>query len=224
MAREMLDTLRKKVDPAHAALVVVDMQNDFCARNGVMDQEGADLSLVQAMAPRLSHLLEEARAVRLPIIFIQSVYDRQPSPYLSDVWMEQQKRRGRKGYVQVPMCGPGSWGGDFYRDIRPAEGDLVVHKHRYSAFIDTDLDLVLRSLGVRTVLMTGVGTNVCVESTARDAFMNDYYVVFLKDCTATYSTQAHEGTLQNIDRFFGQVVTSDEVIACWVTKAAAVPR
>jgi ureidoacrylate peracid hydrolase len=90
-----------------------------------------------------------------------------------------------------------------------------VTKHRFGAFESTDLDLVLRSQGIRTVIMTGIATNVCVETTARQAFLKDFYVVFTSDCTATYSQRAHDGTLENIDHNFGQVVTSDEIAACW---------
>ncbi len=92
----------------------------------------------------------------------------------------------------------------------------MVKKHRYSAFVDTDLDLVLRSLGVKTLIMTGVATNVCVESTARDGCFHDYYVVFLSDCTATNDgPAAQEATLENMRRHFGVVASADEVVAAW---------
>jgi ureidoacrylate peracid hydrolase len=92
---------------------------------------------------------------------------------------------------------------------------VIVTKHRYGAFEASDLDLVLRSRGIRTVIMTGVATNVCVETTARQAFLRDYYVVFLSDCTATYVQTDHEATLRNIDQFFGEVVPAEAVAACW---------
>ena len=85
-------------------------------------------------------------------------------------------------------------------EVRPREGDPVITKHRFSAFHNTDLNLVLRSHGVRSVGLAGVATNVCVETTARDAFMNDYYVVFVKDGSATYSEAEHAATLATIDR------------------------
>jgi ureidoacrylate peracid hydrolase len=105
--------------------------------------------------------------------------------------------------------------------VRPRPDEPVVTKHRYGAFESTDLDLVLRSRGVRTVIMTGVATNVCVETTARQAFLRDYYVVFLRDCTATYSQAEHDAALHNIDQFFGQVAGAEEVMACWQPVAAA---
>src|SRR5262249_59917777 len=104
--------------------------------------------------------------------------------------------------------------------IRPRPDEIVVTKHRYGAFEGTDLDLILRSLGIRSVIMTGVATNVCVETTARQAFMKDYYVVFAGDCCAGYSQVLHDSTLVNIDRFFGQVVTASQITACWPLLAA----
>jgi ureidoacrylate peracid hydrolase len=91
----------------------------------------------------------------------------------------------------------------------------VVTKHRYSAFVGTDLEQVLRALGRRSVIMTGEATNVCVESTARDAYMRDFFVAFTSDCTASTSQDAHEATLYTMGKHFGEVVTSDEVIAAW---------
>ncbi|MFQ5693186.1 MAG: cysteine hydrolase family protein, partial [Nitrospinota bacterium] len=217
---EILDSLAKKVDPAHAALLVVDVQNDFAAEGGMMHREGNDLAMAQAMVPRLERFIEEARAAKVPVVFIRNVYNTDPNWYLSDVWLEQASRVRQGSYVIHSVCGPDSWEGDFYR-VRPTERDVIVTKHRFSAFQDTDLDLILRSRGVRTLILTGIATNVCVESTARDGFFRDYYVVFTSDCTATYSEEDHNATLSNIRRFFGEVVTADEVASCWPATGAA---
>lgn len=216
----MLSTLEDKVRPEHTAILIVDVQNDFCAGNGAMHREGRDLTLVQAMVPRLARLVGTARATRAPCVWIRNVYNTGPNWYLSEVWLEQATRRRKGLYVERPVCEPGGWGGDFYH-VRPRPDEVIVTKHRYGAFESTDLDLVLRSRGIRTVVMTGVATNVCVETTARQAFLRDYYVVFTRDCTATYTKAEHDATLHNIDQFFGQVVTADEVIACWQPVAAA---
>jgi ureidoacrylate peracid hydrolase len=218
----MLRTLTEKVQPAHAALLVVDVQNDFCAEGGAMHGEGRDLSMVQAMLPRLAELLESARAATVPVVWIRNVYNNDPNWYLSEVWLEQASRRRRGLYLERPVCQAGAWNGDFYR-VAPRADEVIVTKHRYGAFEATDLDLVLRSRGIRTVVMAGVATNVCVETTARQAFLRDYYVVFLRDGTATYAQADHEATLRNIDQFFGEVVSADAVVACW-QPALAVAR
>jgi ureidoacrylate peracid hydrolase len=210
----MLSSLREKVDPRHSALILVDVLNDFCAEGGAMHREGRDLTLVKRMMPRLERLLEAARAANVACVWIRCAYNTGPNHYLSEVWLEQAKRRRNGAYVQFPVCEPGEWNGDFFQ-VRPRPDEVIVTKHRYGAFESTDLDLILRSRGIRSVIMTGVATNVCVETTARQAFMRDYYVVFTSDCSATYSQAQHDATLVNIDQFFGEVVTGEQIMACW---------
>jgi ureidoacrylate peracid hydrolase len=111
-------------------------------------------------------------------------------------------------------CEEGAPGADFFR-VAPKPGEPVVRKHRYSGFVDTELDLVLRSSGVRSLIMTGIATSGCVEATARDGFMRDYYIVFVDDACGSYSSELHEGTLTNIRDAYGIVVGVDDVIAAW---------
>jgi len=216
----MLSTLAEKVRPEHCALLLVDVQNDFCADGGAMHREGRDLSLVREMIPRLERFVAAARAANVKCVWIKNVYNTGPNWYLSEAWLEQAKRRRKGAYVQYPVCEPNAWNGEIYK-TKPLPDEPVVIKHRYGAFESTDLDLVLRSQGIRTVVMTGVATNVCVETTARQAFLRDYYVVFTRDCTATFTRAEHEAALHNIDQFFGQVVGAEEVMACWSAAAPA---
>ena len=212
---KMLTTLEQKVEPGHTAILVVDVLNDFCAANGFFDREGYDLKPTQEMVPKLVNLIAEARKIGASIIFIRNIYNTENNWYLSDVWLEHANRARNGCYVKYPVCAKGSWGGEFYDGIKPLPNDVIVNKHRYNAFIDTDLDLILRSKGIRTLIMTGTATNVCVETTARHGFLKDYYIVFTSDCTATISKQLHNTTLKNISLFFGEVVTSKEIIKCW---------
>lgn len=216
----MLTTLAEKVRPEYTAILLVDVQNDFCAEGGAMHKEGRDVTAVKAMVTRLGRLVEAARAAKVRCVWIRNTYNTASNWYLSEVWLEQAKRRRNGAYIDYPVCGDGEWGREFYQ-IQPRPDEAIVTKHRYGAFESTDLDLVLRSMGIRTVIMTGVATNVCVETTARQAFLKDYYVVFTNDCTATYSQASHEATLFNIDQYFGQVVSADEVMACWPNAVSA---
>jgi ureidoacrylate peracid hydrolase len=213
--RNLLTTLEDKVAPRHTALIVVDMQNDFCASGGMMDSEGADLSAVQAMAERLPALIESARRAGVLVIFVRNVYSTDGNVYLSDAWLEQALRRRGESYTNRSVCAEGSWEGDFYGDVRPLPGEPVVTKHRFSAFHNTDLDTILRAHGIRTLVMTGVATNVCVETTAREGFVRDYYIAFLADGTACYREEDHAATLRVIDGLFGQVSTVGEVASIW---------
>ncbi len=214
-----LTTLADKVRPTHAALVVVDMQNDFCADDGFVARGGRDVSLVQQMAGRLAILIEHARAAGVPVVFVRCSYSSDDNRYLSDVWLEQAARRQGGGYTLWPVCQDGTPGAEFY-GVAPAAGDPVIVKHRYDAFHGTELDLVLRSRGVRTVVLTGVSTHVCVETTARASFVRDFYTVVVGDCTAAYSQEEHETALRLIDRFFGEVTSLDALRSLWPRRNA----
>lgn len=211
----LLATLAEKADPKHTALLVIDMQNDFCARGGLVDRGGRDVSAVADMAPRLARLVAGARKAGVLIIFVRCSYSTDRNAYLSDVWLEQAARRQGDGYTVTPVCKDGTWGCDYFDDVRPEATDIIVVKHRYSAFYGTDLELILRANGVRTVVLTGVSTHVCVETSARDAFVRDFYTVTVRDGTAAYSAQEHENALAILDRFFGQVVEASELQELW---------
>lgn len=207
--------LREKVDPRHTALVVIDMQNDFIADEGLIAREGRDVSQAKEMAKHLPELIKTARAAGVFVVFVRNVYTSDQNFYLSDVWLEQAARKRAGGYTRIPVCEAGSWGGDFYGDVRPEAHDPIVTKHRYSAFYNTDLDTILRANGIRTVVLTGVVTNVCVETSAREAFVRDYYVVVVNNGTAAYVQADHDMTLKNIDRFFGEIASSEDLTALW---------
>jgi ureidoacrylate peracid hydrolase len=209
----MLGTLSEKVDPRHAALVLVDVQNDFCADGGAMHREGRDLTLVKRMIPRLERLLEAARAAKVKCVWIRCAYNTGLNHYLSEVWLEQARRRRNGAYVDYPVCEPGEWNGDFFQ-VRPRPDEVIVTKHRYGAFEGTDLDLVLRSRGIRTVIMTGVATNVCVESTLRHGYFLDYWPLLISDATMQAGPSSlQEATLFNVESFFGWTVQSEEFLA-----------
>jgi nicotinamidase-related amidase len=207
--------LREKVDPAHTALLVIDMQNDFIAEGGLVARDGRDTSEARKLGERLPGFLTAARAAGALVVFVRNIYSTDRNFYLSDSWLEHSARQRKGGYTSIPVCSPGSWEADFYGDVRPGPNDPIVTKHRYSGFHGTDLDTILRSNGIRTVIVTGVVTNVCVETTAREAFVRDYYVVAPRDGAAAYVQADHDATMSNIERFFGQVSTIDEISTIW---------
>lgn len=214
----MLMSLERKLDPSHTALLVVDVQNDFCSPGGYMHREGHPLDMVKRMLPNMRKLVGEARRIGIPRIFFQANYATSFNWYLSPVWLDRARRANPEGgHIDYAVCQEGSWGFEIVDDVRPQsdEAEIVLKKHRYSGFVNTELDLILRSRQIRTVVVTGVATNVCVESTARDAFMRDYFVIMPADCCATYSNAEQEATVANISKYFGQVVQADEVIAAW---------
>jgi ureidoacrylate peracid hydrolase len=204
---EILKTLKDRCDPRYAALIVVDVQNDFVSPEGSAGKRGDDVGAAIAMIPNLTRLIEEGRRVGLTIIYIRTTHsDWTDTP--SWIYRTSQKSG-------LSTCREGSWGAEFYDGISPLPSERVVIKHRYSAFINTDLNTVLRARGIQSVLVCGVATNVCVETTARDGYMYDYYVTMIDDCSAAYDAKLHMGTLENIRRHFGLVASSNEIIGSW---------
>ena len=214
--------LAEKTDPAHTALLVIDMQNDYCAAGGLVSKDGRDISAAQRVGERLPAFIDAARDAGVLVVFVRCVYTTDTNHYLSDAWLEQSARKREGGYTRIPVCREGSWEGDYFGEVRPKPGDAIVTKHRYSSFHNTDLDTVLRVNAIRTVVLTGVVTNVCVETTAREAFVRDYYVVMVDDGCAAYVPEDHTQTLRNIDRFFGEVTDIAALSKYWTERPARV--
>jgi ureidoacrylate peracid hydrolase len=200
-------TFAEKVDPAKAALLVIDMQNDFCHENGrsaTLARVPFDPVHVQSVVPNLQKLLASAREVGTPIVFLRFA--------LSDDTVAENFKERLPG--DAYPCPEGTWGADWY-GVGPEEGDLIVTKHRFSSFIGTNLDEILRTKGVESLILTGTRTNVCVQSTAWDGFQHDYWVVVLSDCTAASGDDDHQAALDRLRNMFAEVVTSDQVMAKW---------
>lgn len=213
----VLKTPKERWDPRWSCLLVVDVQNDFVSPKGSCAQRGDDVSAAVSMVPRLIHLIQEARQVSLPIVFVKTTHSE---------WTDTPSWIFRKSQQKdLKTCREGSWGAELYDGISPLPKERVVIKHRYSAFINTDLNTILKAKGIQSVLVTGVATNVCVETTARDAYMFDYYVTMVENCAAAYDPKLHESTLENMRRHFGLVASSEEIIRSWQglkqTKVAA---
>jgi ureidoacrylate peracid hydrolase len=158
------------------------------------------------MIPRLDAFLREARGRVALVVFTRQTY---MSELRSPVVEEHQVRSGMKR--------PHHPSAEEFYGLAPAQGDVVLPKNRYSAFVGTPLDTMLRANGIKTLVLTGVATNVCVESTARQAYMLDYHVVVPRDLVCGVNQEFHDMALRNIDRYFGQVVDASEVFLAWGT-------
>ena len=215
----VLETLDDQIEPGHTALVLVDIQNDFLDSEGSLARANLsgfmDMSMVPEMVGHARTLLHAARQGRVLTVFVQMLGDLK---YQSPAQVALQRRHHRPGSADHGgSVLEGTWGADFYADIRPdgVSREVVVTKYRYSAFIGTNLDLVLRSNGIRTLVMCGDATSGCVESTTRDAFFHDYYVVTAADACADFSRDRHEASLRKMDMSFGYVVPAAAVVGVW---------
>src|SRR3989304_1922063 len=201
---DILRTLKERCDPKYAALIVIDVQNDFVSPEGSAGKRGEEVRAAIATIPNLARLIDEARRVGLTIVYIRTTHSEWTD---TPSWIYRSSQKSG-----LNTCREGTWGAEFYQGISPLPSERVVIKHRYSAFINTDLNTVLKAKGVESVLVTGVATNVCVETSARDAYMYDYYVTLVEDCAAAYGPRLHESTLENMRRHFGLVVSSREIM------------
>lgn len=208
-------TLEELVSPRYTALIVVDVQNDFCVKEGVYQKHGKYLSKGDTIIKKLKLLIQEARKVGVQIIYIQNT----TLPNLmsdSDARLRfQMKVYGLDDPNLIPQVTlDGSWGHKIVKGIKPKNGDLVVKKNRPSAFIGTNLDLLLRSNNIKTLLITGVVTQGCVKATARDGQFHEYFVVIVRDCVESTNKDLHGAALKIMETHF-DVVTSDQIIEIW---------
>ncbi len=187
---EELKPYREKktlIDQKHAALLAIDMQNFFHR-------------IAQPVLKNISQVIQTCRQKDVPVIFTQHGHTEQDSDggILGEWWGE------------LIISGTEDW--KFLPEIKIESKDVVLSKKRYSAFFETDLDKILRSRGIRDLIISGVMTNLCCETTARDAFMRDYRVFFLIDGTATARSELQLATLKNLGFGFAYLITCDELI------------
>jgi nicotinamidase-related amidase len=210
-------TLAELILPRHSALIVVDMQHDFCMPGGAFELEGADISVYRMMIPRLGTLLETARNTGLLVVHLQmsTLPDgRSDSPAQLRFNMLARTTDQRRPARPLRYTIEGTKGEQSVPALSPRLGDVVVKKHRSSGFWGTNLDLILRSNGIQTAVITGCTTEGCVESTARDALFNDYYVVVVEDCVASDDPEQHAASILLMRHRF-DLASSTDVIATW---------
>lgn len=184
------ETLDEVVHPKRAALLVVDVQNDYCTRGGALERDGGDISMTSAVVTEVKRLVEAARSHGVRVVWIQQTWlDGGASD--SPAWTYMKRRNG----IRQERCVDGTWGHRFVDGLAPAPREPVIRKHRSSGFIGTNLDLVLRSNRIETVIVVGVMSEGCVESTARDAAFHDYYVVLTPDAMASDILAWHEASV-----------------------------
>lgn len=209
-------TMEELVDPKHTALLVVDVQNDFCVKDGVYQKELAlYLSQGDAIIRKLKVLIQEARRAGVQVVYIQDTALADRMSYSAAEIRFWMKTFGLDDPNLLPETAlDGSWGQQIVEDIKPGNGDLVVKKYRSSSFVGTNLDLLLSTNGIKTLLLTGLLTQGCVESTARDAQFHDYSVVILKDCVDSTREYLHDAALQIMETRY-DVATSSQIISIW---------
>ena len=199
------------VSVSQTAVIVVDMQNAYASPGGYLDLAGFDISGARGAIDNIRAVLEVARGAGLQVIYFQNGWD---AAYVeaggpgSPNWHKSNalKTMRRRPELQGQLLAKGGWDYALVEDLEPQPGDIVLAKTRYSGFFNSQLDSVLRSRGIRNLVFVGIATNVCVESTLRDAFHLEYFGVVLEDATHQAGPDfVQKAAIYNIENFFGWV-------------------
>ncbi len=195
------------IDPKTTAVVLIEYQNDFTTDGGVLHGAVSDVMAKTNMLANTRQVVDAARkagatVMHAPITFAQGYGELTRHPYGI-----------LKGVVDGEAFVKGSWGAAIVDDLAPAEGDIVIEgKRGLDTFASTNLDFILRSKGIKTIVLGGFLTNCCVESTMRSGYENGYQVITLSDCVAATSVEEHENALKYDYPMFSQPMTSDELV------------
>lgn len=193
------------------AVVIVDVQNDFCHEDGATARMGQDVTQAQAIVPDIEALAAAARRHGVPVVFVCTAHSH---------WFDTPgwRRRGRAGRTldvdRTPITEEGTWGAELY-GVAPRDEDLVLTKHRYSGFAYTPLELVLRAKRRDTVLLGGTRTNVCVEHTAMDALIRGFDPVLVRECVAADGAVRQDAAFEEFTDHVGAVVSRSQVEQAW---------
>ena len=205
-----------RIEPNKTALVVVDMQNAYASPGGYLDLAGFDIAGAAAATEQVVAAVGTARAAGVQVIFLQNGWD---PGYVeaggpgSPNWHKSNALKTMRARPELAgtLLANGGWDYALVDALTPQPGAIVVPKPRYSVFFNTGIDSILRSRGIRNLLFTGVATNVCVESSLRDAFHLEYFGIVLADATHQAGPEfLQQAALYNIERFFGWVSTVAE--------------
>jgi ureidoacrylate peracid hydrolase len=208
--------LPQKLEIGSTALLVIDIQNDFCSPSGLMASMGKDISGMLPMIGRLKKLIHVCDQVGVPVFYTQQIYDRAK---LSDIQKEQYDLDGK-----LITCDVAGNGYKFY-EINPPS-DRVYPKYNYNVFSNSVLAQELVERGIKTLIITGVVTQVCVETAIRNGFDIGYKIVVPEDLVATTSRDAdvQERTLRLVSKTYGSVVRSSEIIAIFDNRTPLYPN
>lgn len=215
--REVLTSLEELVNPRQTALLLIDLQNDYIMPGGYFDKQGWTSALRQAI-PQVKRVLEAARHSDVLVVHVQkTLYP----DFLAESPVALHRRLLRQGYRSVdsvdkllPSCIEGTSGWQIIDELAPLPNEVVVKKHRPSAFVGTNLDIILRSNNIKSVIVVGFVTQGCVMATANDAMAFEYYTVVLRDCVASDKRRLHEAALL-IMSHVKDIADSKEVIEIW---------
>lgn len=218
--KNVYEAVGEFVEPRQTAVLVLGTQNDGLGDRPT-GQPGPDLSLIEETVPRLARFIKESREVGALVVWVQDASE-EAGRSDSGPWIYFQSTRGKSPAGPAGPAWSGSWARQLQRKFAPLPGEPIVRKYRLNAFVGSGLDIILRSNGIQTALVTGIATEASVESTARGATYQDYHTVLITDCAASWDRELHEAALI-VMASQCECLTSDKVLAEWARIRRDVP-
>lgn len=197
------------LDRNSTALIIIDMQNDFLDSAGYFAHRGLPVQNLRASIEPVRQL-RAALQPEVNVMFTQQVYETDGSDDLARVHRIRPSGLSRSG-VETPVV-RGGWGAGIIPELQPHADDLVVVKRRFDAFYQTDLELLLRCKGVKTLVFAGVVADVCVETTLRSAYVRDFDVILARECVAAWNNASLARTISAVEQYFGVALTNSQIL------------
>lgn len=197
----------EKFNPKKTAVLVIDMQNGWCHPSGGLARGGADTTAQQQCVIHVKELIKSSRRMGCHILW--SIQEHLPD----DITRSQKKIPSHLDKRGIYPGLRNTWDAQLVEALQEefSDDDFIIKKHRMSLFYSTTLDVTLRMLGINHLVISGVSTNVCVESTIRDAYFRDYDITVVEECVAGTFPDLHQATLKNVQIYFGQVISLKEL-------------
>lgn len=199
------------LDPVRTVLLVIDMQNDYLHEDGALARMGADVAALQQVVPHVERAVALAREAGVPRIFVRQTHGPR---YDTPAWRTRGRGAGRMVVDRLPIVEDETWGADFY-GVEPQPDELVITKHRYSAYLYTELELALRALDRDTALHAGATTDICVRYTAVDGLMRGVHPVLVSEATTAGSATVQQRVEDEFRDHIGTVVGLTELERAW---------
>lgn len=185
------------------AILVLDIQNDFCDEEGAFSKLGFNIKTIQKVVPGIINFISKARQYNIPIFYSKQIESDEVSP-------QNLKNQFKSGRLKS-VCAPDSFGSELYK-IKPLPNEQVLEKYTFDFFSNNQLKKQLKEKQINTIIITGVNTDICVDTTLRSAFTLGYNIIILEDLVASINQEAHKYLLKTFHRFFGAVIKSDEIL------------
>lgn len=205
------------IDLAETALIVIDMQHAYLSKGGYLDLVGFDVSDSPRVIAAVKRVADAARAAGVTVIYMQNGFDsdlNEAGPATAPIYHKSNPLKFMRAHPDYKgkLLTKGTWDYAFVDELKPHPQDIVIHKSRYSAFAGTQLEPLLRGRRICNLLVVGVNTNVCVESTIRDAYHREFFPIMVADATLQAGDQhIFDATVFNVERFLGWVTSTGDV-------------